>query len=139
MRGRTSQHDQPDRDRRTDYWGVVLDSRDPHRLARFYAELLDWRIGTEEDAWVTVRPPDGVAYLACQLDERHEPPVWPSAPGRPTMQLHLDLEVDDLDAAVADAVALGAEPASYQPQDDVRVLLDPDGHPFCLYRSSTGP
>ncbi|WP_169501813.1 VOC family protein [Kribbella catacumbae] len=27
----------------------------------------------------------------------------------------------------------GAELAAYQPQDNVRVMLDPDGHPFCLY------
>jgi hypothetical protein len=24
--------------------------------------------------------------------------------------------------------------AGHQPQPDVRVLLDPAGHPFCLYR-----
>jgi hypothetical protein len=35
--------------------------------------------------------------------------------------------------AVADAVEVGATLAAYQPQDDVRVLLDPAGHPFCLY------
>jgi hypothetical protein len=23
--------------------------------------------------------------------------------------------------------------ADFQPQDDVRVLFDPDGHPFCLF------
>ena len=23
--------------------------------------------------------------------------------------------------------------AEFQPQDDVRVFYDPDGHPFCLY------
>jgi hypothetical protein len=23
--------------------------------------------------------------------------------------------------------------ADHQPQDDVRVMLDPAGHPFCLY------
>jgi hypothetical protein len=50
------------------------------------------------------------------------------------MQLHLDLEVDDLDAAVAHAMAVGASQAGYQPQDHVRVMLDPAGHPFCLYR-----
>jgi hypothetical protein len=47
--------------------------------------------------------------------------------------MHLDFQVDDLDAAVAHAVDLGAQEARYQPQDDVRVLLDPAGHPFCLY------
>jgi len=49
------------------------------------------------------------------------------------MQLHLDVEVSDLDAAVAAAVELGARVAAYQPQEDVRVMLDPAGHPFCLY------
>ncbi len=47
--------------------------------------------------------------------------------------MHLDIEVEDLEAAVADAVALGATVAAFQPQETVRVLLDPAGHPFCLY------
>ena len=49
------------------------------------------------------------------------------------MMLHLDFEVVDLAAAVAHAVELGAQEAEFQPQDDVRVMLDPAGHPFCLY------
>jgi len=32
-----------------------------------------------------------------------------------------------------DSVGLGATLAEFQPQEDVRVLLDPAGHPFCLY------
>jgi hypothetical protein len=49
------------------------------------------------------------------------------------MMMHLDFEVVDLAAAVAHACELGAEVATFQPQDNVRVLLDPAGHPFCLY------
>jgi hypothetical protein len=49
------------------------------------------------------------------------------------MQVHLDVEVDDLAAAVAWAQRCGARLADHQPQADVRVCLDPDGHPFCLY------
>ena len=49
------------------------------------------------------------------------------------MQLHLDIEVDDLDAAVALAAEAGATVAGFQPQDGVRVCLDPAGHPFCLF------
>jgi hypothetical protein len=49
------------------------------------------------------------------------------------MQVHLDVGVADVAAAVEDAVALGARLADHQPQDDVRVMLDPVGHPFCLY------
>jgi hypothetical protein len=48
--------------------------------------------------------------------------------------MHFDFQVDDLDSAVAEAVALGATLAAYQPQENVRVLLDPAGHPFCLCR-----
>ena len=41
--------------------------------------------------------------------------------------------VTDLGAAVYDAIGLRAELHVHQPQDDVRVMLDPAGHPFCLY------
>jgi len=49
------------------------------------------------------------------------------------MQIHLDVEVRDLAAAVAWAQDQGAQLARFQPQEDVRVMLDPAGHPFCLY------
>jgi hypothetical protein len=47
--------------------------------------------------------------------------------------IHLDIKVEDLDAAVEHAVAAGARLAEYQPQTRVRVLLDPADHPFCLF------
>ena len=49
------------------------------------------------------------------------------------MMMHLDIEVDDLAAAGAHAIAAGATLADFQPQDHVRVYLDPAGHPFCLW------
>ena len=49
------------------------------------------------------------------------------------MMSHLDIAVDDLEAAVSLAVEAGAVQAEHQPQDDVRVMLDPAGHPFCLF------
>ena len=49
------------------------------------------------------------------------------------MQVHLDIAVEDLAAAGEYAIAAGAVLAGYQPQDDVRVYLDPAGHPFCLF------
>ncbi len=49
------------------------------------------------------------------------------------MQLHLDLEVADVEAAVAWGLPAARTLAELQPQDDVRVLLDPAGHPFCYY------
>jgi catechol 2,3-dioxygenase-like lactoylglutathione lyase family enzyme len=112
---------------------TVLDTPDPRGLARFYQRLLGWPIGSDEPEWATLRPEDGGARLSFRLETDHVPPVWPAGPGDPRMQLHLDVEVDDLDAAVALAVEAGATVAEFQPQDGVRVCLDPAGHPFCLF------
>ena len=50
------------------------------------------------------------------------------------MQAHLDIGASDLIEGVALAVSRGARVAAYQPQDDVRVMIDPAGHPFCLFQ-----
>ncbi|MGK5112719.1 MULTISPECIES: VOC family protein [unclassified Geodermatophilus] len=112
---------------------TVLDTPDPQGLARFYQRLLGWAIVDDDPEWVTLRPADGGPGLSFQREEAHVPPVWPAGAGDPRMQLHLDIAVDDLAAAVGDAVAAGARLAEFQPQDHVRVCLDPAGHPFCLY------
>jgi catechol 2,3-dioxygenase-like lactoylglutathione lyase family enzyme len=119
---------------RTSLTSTVLDAPDPAALARFYGELLGWPIGRDEPGWVTLRPDDGSAGLSFQREERYVPPRWPAGPGDQQMQLHLDIEVDDLEAATQHAVAAGARLADHQPQPDVRVLFDPAGHPFCLWR-----
>lgn len=112
---------------------VTLSSPDPPALARFYAQLLGWEIGTEEPGWATLLNPAGGARLAFHIEDVYTPPVWPSRSGEQLMMEHLDIRVDDLAAACAHAQACGATLAGYQPQEHVRVHLDPDGHPFCLY------
>lgn len=111
----------------------TLSSPDPRALARFYERLLGWEIGTDEPDWVTLRNPDGGIGLAFHIEDVYTPPVWPSRPGQQLMMGHLEIRVDDLAAGSAHAQACGASLAEHQPQDDVRVHLDPDGHPFCLY------
>lgn len=116
------------------WWGVALDAPDARTLAHFYADLLGWRVFNEHDAWVEVAPSEDAGYnLAFATEPHYVRPVWPTEPGRPQMGMHLDIGVDDVDEAVAHALSVGAELASYQPQQDVRVMLDPAGHPFCLY------
>jgi hypothetical protein len=87
----------------------------------------------EDPTWVTLRPDTGRPGLGFQLEADYAPPTWPSRPDEQQLQLHLDILVDDLDLAGARAVELGARLADTQFQDDVRVYLDPDGHPFCLF------
>jgi catechol 2,3-dioxygenase-like lactoylglutathione lyase family enzyme len=135
MRGRTQADGATPRESRHDYWGVVLDTPDAASLGRFYAEILGWELTIRDDTYATVVPPDGVSYLAFQTSPEYIEPVWPPAEGEQQMMLHLDFEVEDLEAAVGHARELGAREATFQPQDTVRVMLDPDGHPFCLYVS----
>ena len=68
-----------------------------------------------------------------EYEQNFVPPVWPSIDGAQQTQTHLDIAVQDLELAVAWAQQAGATVADYQPQTDVRVMLDPAGHPFCLF------
>lgn len=116
------------------WWGTALEAPDPGALARFYAELLDWSIVHEEPGTAVVAPPQGSVYVVFQQATGYRPPVWPPADGEQRPMMHFDFQVGDLDEAVAEAVAMGASLAPVQPQNNVRVLLDPAGHPFCLCR-----
>ena len=113
--------------------GTNIDAPDANALADFYRRLLGWETREEEPGWVILRPPEGGQTLSFQTEERYVRPVWPAGPGDQQMMMHLEIKVDDLGASVAHAVAQGATLASFQPQDDVRVCLDPAGHPFCLF------
>lgn len=115
--------------------GVVLDAPDARALADFYRLLLGWSVRTDEPEWVVLGAPGDGPVLSFQTDTDYVRPTWPAKPGDQQMMLHLDIEVDDLDVAGAHATATGAVLAEYQPQDDVRVYLDPAGHPFCLFIS----
>lgn len=113
--------------------GIVLDSPDPRSLADFYERLLGWRRTQDEPEWVKIMPPGGATGLSFQAELANRRPTWPATDGDQQMMVHLDIEVDDLDLAGDHAVAAGAVRADFQPQDDVRVYLDPDRHPFCLF------
>jgi len=116
------------------WWGAAIEAPDPSALAAFYSRLLDWPVAHEEPGTAILKPPQDSVFLVFQLAEDYVPPVWPPADGQQRPMMHFDIQVGDLDAAVDDAVALGARVADSQPNDSVRVLLDPAGHPFCLCR-----
>ena len=112
---------------------VVLDAPDAHELAGFYRRLLGWEVEREEADWIKISPPGGGTALSFQTEASYKRPAWPAREGDQQMMLHLDIRVDDLDEAGRHALESGAELAGYQPADDVRVYLDPAGHPFCLW------
>lgn len=117
----------------TGWLGIVLSAPHARPLAYFYRDLLGWPLQTDEADWCTMQIPRASANLAFQSEEHYSPPAWPAGPGQHHMMLHLDIGASDVAGAVAAAEELGARLAQFQPQDDVRVMLDPAGHPFCLY------
>ena len=131
---------------RMDVTSVTIGAPAPLELAAFYARMLGWPIAVEEparpgyppeDGWAQMRPPDGKIgpRLNFEYEAEYTRPVWPSEPGQQHITIHLDIAVDDIGAAVAWAIEAGAALAEYQPQENVRVMIDPAGHPFCLFRA----
>jgi catechol 2,3-dioxygenase-like lactoylglutathione lyase family enzyme len=123
---------------------VTIGAPDPRELAAFYERLLGWTIVAieparrgfpAEDGWAQLRPPPGQTgpTLNFEYEAHYVAPVWPSEAGSQHITEHLDVAVSDLDGAVAWATEKGAKLADYQPQDNVRVMIDPAGHPFCLF------
>jgi catechol 2,3-dioxygenase-like lactoylglutathione lyase family enzyme len=129
---------------------VTIGAPAPRELAAFYARLLGWPVMASEparagmppeDGWAQVRPPAGETgpTLNFEYEAKFTRPVWPAADGGQNATQHLDIAVRDLDEAVRWAVAAGAVPAEFQPQQHVRVMIDPAGHPFCLFVSESLP
>lgn len=107
--------------------GVTVDCLDPERVARFWSALLGREPGPTRDGWV-------------YLGERGDPqprlifqPVPEASVGK--VRIHLDVSVDDMDEAVAAAVALGGRATGERHDYDagvVVVMADPEDHEFCL-------
>jgi catechol 2,3-dioxygenase-like lactoylglutathione lyase family enzyme len=117
---------------------VTIDCADAEALGAFYSRLLGWEITARDDAgWVQLRDPNGGVGLNLQAEDEYEPPVWPEQTGRQGKMMHLEVMVDDVDAAVRLVLRSGGAEAAHQPTDRdptrLRIMLDPAGHPFCLF------
>lgn len=108
---------------------VVIDCPDPAALAQFYGGLLDWKVEEASAAWARIRADYGQC-IDFQGVEDYAAPRWPGQVV--PQQMHLDVVVEDLDAAEEAVLGLGASKHEHQPGTTFRVFLDPAGHPFCL-------
>jgi catechol-2,3-dioxygenase len=113
-------------------FAVTIDCPDAKALSTFYADLLGMQVRYEGDEGALIGA-DGQGQIMFQRVAQYTPPAWPD-PAHP-QQFHLDLLVEDVQAATAAALAGGATtlPGS---GDNWRVLADPAGHPFCLVWSA---
>lgn len=123
---------------RITWTSITLDCSDAETLAEFYSALFGWTVSARDGAgWVQLRDPNGGFGLNLQAEHAYEPPVWPEQPGRPGKMMHFEILVDDLEAAVDLVIRIGGSQAPSQPHDRdpnrIRVMLDPAGHPFCLF------
>lgn len=112
---------------------IVIDCADAHELSDFYANLLGWEKTVVEPNWVLMRDPAGGTGLSFQAEPLYERPIWPEELKRQQKMLHMDFIVENLDTATKHALECGAKLAPTQFLEDVRVLIDPAGHPFCLF------
>ena len=117
---------------------ITLDCSDAEALGTFYSGLFGWEMTSRDGAgWVQLRNPTGGVGLNLQAEASYEPPTWPEEVGRQGKMMHFELLVEDLDIAVDVVVRSGGSVASWQPPDRdptrIRIMLDPAGHPFCLF------
>jgi hypothetical protein len=115
---------------------LVLDCRDPGELARFWSQVLGYRIVDEDPDSVEIAPPEGTPSPVSLLFSRSDEPK------RDKLRLHIDLNATDRsqDEELARLLDLGAKHIDIgQGEQSWFVLADPEGHEFCLLRATVRP
>lgn len=113
---------------------ITFDCADPEALAAFYRHATGWAPHPKSNGDFAGLTRDDGLFIGFQRVEGYRPPNWPEQDV--PQQIHLDFDVDDLDAAEARLVDLGAIKPAHQPNEPrSRVLIDPAGHPFCVTRA----
>ena len=115
---------------------VVLDCINPTALSEFYLKLLGWEKGYDKDGFIIIGSKDCNVDIAFQKNEDYIPPVWPEEKGKQQQMLHIDFAIPQsmLQQWINYVVELGGKKSEFQyaGEGDFAVMLDPEGHPFCL-------
>jgi hypothetical protein len=111
---------------------LVVDAADPARLARWWAEVLDYHVSLERPDEVDIDSPDGgptIVFVPVSDDKKVK------------NRLHIDLRPEDRDAEVERLVNMGARHVDVGQGDDATwmVLADPEGNEFCVLPSRSTP
>ena len=112
--------------------GVTLDCCNTSRSAEFWSQVLDLPVRPQSmDGWFQLGPADaGGPVINIQ-------PVAEEKAGK--SRVHLDLWVDDFEAAVLFVEGLGGKHIDVHSHDEwlIGVMADPEGIEFCLVGTSS--
>jgi hypothetical protein len=109
---------------------VVVDCNDPAHLAEFWQAVLGGYVVRQSHEWVALEPPTGITVSFQRVPEQKEH----------KNRLHLDVDVRDLEEAIAAAIVIGATRQGDVVYDEIggfQVMLDPEGNEFCFINGPT--
>lgn len=107
---------------------LVVDSRNPAELGKWWAEALGWESSEDSDGDVVVQAAGGRLPSLLFIQVPEEKTV--------KNRLHLDFRPDDRDAEVERLLTMGATRADVgQGEESWVVLADPEGNEFCILSS----
>jgi catechol 2,3-dioxygenase-like lactoylglutathione lyase family enzyme len=117
---------------------IVIECSEFDKMLAFWQEALHY-VPREpaKDGWVVLRDPEG-RNPNVSLDQNPEKRLGRSRFARTRAnRLHLDLYTDNREDEVKRLLKIGAtrHPQTYGPDDDFRVLEDPDGNLFCVVQT----
>jgi predicted enzyme related to lactoylglutathione lyase len=109
---------------------IVIDAHDLPSQARFWSEVLGWRILSEREREIVIGPAENAPMGICFMPVTDHKVV--------KNRLHLDLTsaAEDREAEIARLLALGARRADVgqSGSESWTVLADPEGNEFCVVR-----
>jgi predicted enzyme related to lactoylglutathione lyase len=112
------------------WWAITIDCIDTHRVATFWSGLFGCVVvepGADRPGWRRLQP------LGSNGPFMNFQPVTEPRVGK--VRIHVDVLVDDIDAAVERVVALGGADSGARealPRGRIAVMHDPEGNEFCL-------
>lgn len=125
------------------WYTTVIDCRDHHAQARWWAQVLDWRLIFADEEEAVVIPPwlEGTPMTLQEWNRGAPGLVFVPVPEDKQVKnrLHLDLAAhveDDRDAEIARLEQMGARRVDVgQGGRPWTVLADPEGNEFCVLGS----
>jgi catechol 2,3-dioxygenase-like lactoylglutathione lyase family enzyme len=119
---------------------IVIDCRDPHRLARFWADVLGYQPSKGPEDWADLRSEADAGELDwVRLTGAGVAVAFQRVPEAKAVKnrVHMDLASSDEEAEASRLEALGAARLwrSDDPEDVFVVLADPEGNEFCVVRA----